>query len=64
MEEQLLLLKVSLAAGTDSPSLTSAPLFFLTYLDSLFHTDLRQLGMGMGVSGQGLCGGLAGSAQV
>lgn len=37
LEEQLLLLKVSLAAGTDSPSLTSAPLFFLTYLDSLFH---------------------------
>lgn len=39
-EEQLLLLKVPPAAGTDSPSLTSALLFFLPYPDSFFHRHL------------------------
>lgn len=68
-EEQLLLLKFSLAAGTESPSLTSAPLFFLTYLDIFFffHRGVltcSNLVLGMGVAGLGWCGGLAWSDQV
>lgn len=39
-EEQLLLLKASLAADSDSPCLASAPLFFLIHLESLFHRHM------------------------